>query len=620
MAIRNIYTGRGNRSNVEGVNANFKYLFDDVEGVWNFLEDKGVEVISSEGIQSAINEWLANNDFKPKDAVATFNDLPQDAELKELRGVIDENAVYVYDGTKWIKQSNLNFDGLGEVKNTINNITYMLTDFGAKGDGVTNDSQSFKDAINHINSLGGGSLTLPYSENGYVIDNVEIAGSNITIDFNGNKIYKKSGTGWAIHFTGDMNMKNITVLNANGYGDNTVNANGFLAFALNKDLGHIDGLRVDNVTATQFGQYGVGIGSVSNFSVTNVRIIEHGSINADATIGIGFFIYPKTKEKNGYVSNIQSRINPKSVMTSAAIKLQVVENFNAYKIHGINGTESCISLDSLQNGVIKDIIIESEYTNSGYPGMVVNSNNAQNITSSNKTLIDGFKMLGTFSNAVSTSVNGIVGVEFKNFEIPKNRIVTATNGTLTRCKFENINAMEFRLDLYGGVATECEFTNINLQSGGSFTVSGDRNKAINVKGLNAGMIRFKGNYNEISQSRNDTSTTNAFALEGNNNYLLDSISINPTGRQVYILGDGNRVLNHKSVGSPIILDSGTNTILNEIKADLTTRYGTGIPPSGTFKVGDKVINTNPTPGGYTGWICVTAGSPGTWKGYGIIQS
>ena len=49
-------------------------------------------------------------------------------------------------------------------------------------------------------------------------------------------------------------------------------------------------------------------------------------------------------------------------------------------------------------------------------------------------------------------------------------------------------------------------------------------------------------------------------------------------------------------------------------------YGTAAPASGTYKVGDTVYNTAPAPSGYTGWICTTAGTPGTWKGFGVIES
>lgn len=48
--------------------------------------------------------------------------------------------------------------------------------------------------------------------------------------------------------------------------------------------------------------------------------------------------------------------------------------------------------------------------------------------------------------------------------------------------------------------------------------------------------------------------------------------------------------------------------------------GTAAPTTGTWAVGDKVINTAPAAGGFEGWVCTTAGTPGTWFGYGLIAS
>ena len=42
------------------------------------------------------------------------------------------------------------------------------------------------------------------------------------------------------------------------------------------------------------------------------------------------------------------------------------------------------------------------------------------------------------------------------------------------------------------------------------------------------------------------------------------------------------------------------------------------PTIGTWKVGEIVYNTAPVAGGTTGWICTTAGTPGTWKTFGAI--
>lgn len=52
---------------------------------------------------------------------------------------------------------------------------------------------------------------------------------------------------------------------------------------------------------------------------------------------------------------------------------------------------------------------------------------------------------------------------------------------------------------------------------------------------------------------------------------------------------------------------------------LHVTHGTSAPASGTWTRGDRVYNSSPSAGGYAGWICVSSGSPGTWKGFGLIE-
>ena len=57
-----------------------------------------------------------------------------------------------------------------------------------------------------------------------------------------------------------------------------------------------------------------------------------------------------------------------------------------------------------------------------------------------------------------------------------------------------------------------------------------------------------------------------------------------------------------------------------LQFDNVITYGTAAPTTGTWRVGDKVINSAPTASGYIGWVCTTAGTPGTWKTYGAISA
>jgi hypothetical protein len=49
-------------------------------------------------------------------------------------------------------------------------------------------------------------------------------------------------------------------------------------------------------------------------------------------------------------------------------------------------------------------------------------------------------------------------------------------------------------------------------------------------------------------------------------------------------------------------------------------FGSAAPTTGTWAVGDRVFNISPTAGRFVGWECITAGTPGTWKPFGRIES
>lgn len=57
-----------------------------------------------------------------------------------------------------------------------------------------------------------------------------------------------------------------------------------------------------------------------------------------------------------------------------------------------------------------------------------------------------------------------------------------------------------------------------------------------------------------------------------------------------------------------------------IKYGQTVGYSTAAPTGGTWKRGDICWNTTPSAGGTPGWVCVTAGTPGTWKAMASVAA
>lgn len=76
----------------------------------------------------------------------------------------------------------------------------------------------------------------------------------------------------------------------------------------------------------------------------------------------------------------------------------------------------------------------------------------------------------------------------------------------------------------------------------------------------------------------------------------------------------------KPLPEDITSEEVTNAVATWVRAPLPIVKLSAPPTTGTYERGDIVYNTNPTAGGYLGWICTAAGTPGTWKGFGLIET
>ncbi|WP_210202653.1 right-handed parallel beta-helix repeat-containing protein [Sinorhizobium sp. BJ1] len=66
--------------------------------------------------------------------------------------------------------------------------------------------------------------------------------------------------------------------------------------------------------------------------------------------------------------------------------------------------------------------------------------------------------------------------------------------------------------------------------------------------------------------------------------------------------------------------SGTSGIATASMGDRKVGFGTAAPTTGSWSQGDIIWSKSAAASGKAGWICVTAGSPGTWKTFAAIDA
>jgi len=66
--------------------------------------------------------------------------------------------------------------------------------------------------------------------------------------------------------------------------------------------------------------------------------------------------------------------------------------------------------------------------------------------------------------------------------------------------------------------------------------------------------------------------------------------------------------------------TAANQVNGLAEGRLAQRYNamTAAPTTGSWARGDIVYNSAPAQGEWIGWVCVTAGTPGSWRGWGAI--
>ena len=548
--------------------------------------------------------------------------------------------------------------------------------FGAKGDGTNNDYPFINQAITQCDNIN-----LPSGT--YIVNSTLYIPSNKQITGDGDSTIIKSGTTDHIIIFDTVVNSSINNLKIDGDADNKQTAGTLSSAIYGISIDFSKYITVENITFTNLGYlpqtYGgqngnMGIGG--NMLSLNVNEEYDDKTNTEyCTVNNCKFIDPLgrssfgirvwsnwdlSSERKYYVQNntisncyfegnnynnielagqgVRYNIidnctvkNSKSIVTIEADK---GASYNIFSNHIIDGVE-CTNAQNIQafncagyeneyaignqfsNIIIKNVKFNTSSSCSGFAlshckdttldnilienliryqtstnGMGIRFDAAEDATLNNITLLNGEGSNGFQFSLTNVKNINITNATCDNFnygvrtyaEQPANTIIKIEN-----CIFKNIAA--HGINLGDGVKhfliANCSFLNlpvgVSMQAGSESVV------------VNNSFRNITGNGHFAIDARN----ANSICANGN---FIDGAYLAFTATNL-----NNRI--------------GQNMTVNSIgNYNKSITYGSAAPSTGDWHIGDIIYNQTPTAGGNIGWVCTTAGTPGTWKEFGSIAA
>jgi len=450
--------------------------------------------------------------------------------------------------------------------------------FGAIGDGVADDSVAFLTAATWLNANGGGKLHLPKGT--YRVGNLwAITTGNVTIEGDGigattikviatgvDGIRIANGYPATTSVISKVTIRDLSVnMNTGGYTHNSTDTNGN-----GINLNGVDKYLVERCEVYGCDQQGIvstywEAGSVAQTSGVIDSCIVHDVYASNIGIGI------EGQSRGNRITNCDvydMGTSSRGIYVGYAAGSGTTQTGHTVSHNRIvgPGTTGCEGIRVEDN--VYSVNIENNQVKACDFGIRC---------SSNATSTFGFNIVG---NTIIDYLNaGIItgpmyGSDTAKAVIANNRVVSST-------------AVAGSGGIY--TSTAC------VISGNYVNNTGTYGSAV----LCAGPAFVTGNW----------LTSPSYSV----NAIGSGVVVGPN----YCTSDINRQSDTLVFGTAgFATQRWTNMYFNTTKNET----GTAAPTTGTWGQGDRVWNVLPAAGGYTGWICVSAGTPGTWKGFGVIAS
>ena len=443
----------------------------------------------------------------------------------------------------------------------------------------------------------------------YNADNVEF--KNLTLESNATtRLNGEHQVGLLIKNSSNINVHNIIVNGSPTSGIYTINSTNVKIY--------------NNIVKNTMAD---GIHTTGNSK--NVQILNNRTFN----IGDDFIAVVSYQGDSDYVENVEIIGN-------------IVNDGRARGISVVGGKKVTIDSNTIYNTDYSSIYINQENNLTKESSDIIITNNNTYDSHVNGTSTRGAIFISTDQGTYNTHniifANNIV----KNCKNTGVDLIRVNNVKLINNIIEDVKKSTINIQLSNNV----DINNNNLTMDSTVTTTGLNNIDIN-KSTKINLLD-----NTITHSTshginlNGDGTTPSNGIKVCNNKFIDLNHINTANRNVIhsnyvnnLIITNNYVKCTNSMGTYISLpstDSGEIFIDNN-NNDSTTftngefiiqanvikqqnpkkvQYKTAIPSDGTYTRGDIVYNINPSADDYIGWVCVTSGTPGTWKTFGQISS
>jgi hypothetical protein len=288
-----------------------------------------------------------------------------------------------------------------------------VMDFGAKGDGTTDDTVAIQNAINQAATIG---RDVVFDKLTYLISTLTPK-SNVTLQLNGATLKLKNGTNERI-FNGDAGGVNFAVVNGTLDGNKANNTSGNLSGGSNYT--NWDGLTIRNIIFKNIRRVSLILdGTTKNVVIENISNIDSGIGNTGYALE-AYYGVTKLKINNFSVTNMQGYGIHFIGCSDFVAENLFFDNLNDGTSTGIaitwteanrgivkNITCNNVTGDSLECNNSTDILIENvKITNSGRYGILMGDNAG----------LGTYNQRIAWKNVVTTNTGGTYSVSVNYFK------------------------------------------------------------------------------------------------------------------------------------------------------------------------------------------------------------